>query len=303
MFYCPSYCSFLFFFLSPAEKEGSHSAYGRGIAFHIGEPCKDTCNDILYQIYCNTTSNRCECKQEYPVNVNNKDCVKAVKLWKSCKYSESCTFYDENAICNEDGECRCEEGFRNHIVDGGELCIHDRTSGLLENSDVITVIMVVSGVMIGTALFCLVLRLFSRARFGRNRARFGNAAAPSVVLTGIEVPLSVPHSRRPSRCSGCNEQLSRSRRASYSMLAPPMSSGSRRASSVSMRSQASVRSHVSSFHSQTLSESNRDPVRRTFSSPVDASTSKSDLKTTEDVAKSVASSPEETPRNEVQNDK
>ncbi|XP_022250352.1 uncharacterized protein LOC111083023 [Limulus polyphemus] len=161
--------------------------------------------------------------------------------------------------------------------------------------------MVVSGVMIGTALFCLVLRLFSRARFGRNRARFGNAAAPSVVLTGMEVPLSVPHSRRPSRCSSCNEQLPRSRRASYSMLAPPMSSGSRRASSVS---QASVRSQVTSFHSQTPLESNRDPVRRTFSSPVDATTSKYDhldLKTAEDAGRTAASTPEEPIRSEQKN--
>ncbi|XP_076322789.1 uncharacterized protein LOC143231893 isoform X3 [Tachypleus tridentatus] len=224
------------------------------------------------------TSNRCECQKEYPINVNNKDCAKAARLWERCEYNISCTFYDEHAVCNEDGECRCDEGFRSHKDAGQEICIPDEGRGILDNSDITTVIMVVAGLMIGIALFCLVLRLFSRARFGRGRERFGNAAAPSVVLTEMEEPGSVPHSRRTSRCSSSNEYLPGSRRASYSMLAPPTSAGSRRSSSGSVRSQSSVRSHASSIRSQSSLRSyrggRRDSVRRTRSSPTEASTSK-----------------------------
>ncbi|XP_022238482.1 uncharacterized protein LOC106456974 isoform X2 [Limulus polyphemus] len=202
----------------------------------------------------------------------------AARLWESCKYNKSCFFYDEHAVCNEDGECRCDEGFRSYKAAGEEICIVDQKRGIFENSDITTVIMVVAGLMIGTALFCLVLRLFSRARFGRNRERFGNAAAPSVVLTEMEEPGSVPHSRRPSRCSSSNEYLPSSRRASYSMLAPPASAGSRRSSSGSVRSQSSVRSHASSLRSQSSLRSyrggRRDSVKRTRSSPIEASTSK-----------------------------
>ncbi|XP_076322788.1 uncharacterized protein LOC143231893 isoform X2 [Tachypleus tridentatus] len=202
----------------------------------------------------------------------------AARLWERCEYNISCTFYDEHAVCNEDGECRCDEGFRSHKDAGQEICIPDEGRGILDNSDITTVIMVVAGLMIGIALFCLVLRLFSRARFGRGRERFGNAAAPSVVLTEMEEPGSVPHSRRTSRCSSSNEYLPGSRRASYSMLAPPTSAGSRRSSSGSVRSQSSVRSHASSIRSQSSLRSyrggRRDSVRRTRSSPTEASTSK-----------------------------
>ncbi|XP_022238481.1 uncharacterized protein LOC106456974 isoform X1 [Limulus polyphemus] len=249
-----------------------------GIAFHVGDLCENTCHDISRHIFCNMTSKRCECQKEFPININNKDCVKAARLWESCKYNKSCFFYDEHAVCNEDGECRCDEGFRSYKAAGEEICIVDQKRGIFENSDITTVIMVVAGLMIGTALFCLVLRLFSRARFGRNRERFGNAAAPSVVLTEMEEPGSVPHSRRPSRCSSSNEYLPSSRRASYSMLAPPASAGSRRSSSGSVRSQSSVRSHASSLRSQSSLRSyrggRRDSVKRTRSSPIEASTSK-----------------------------
>ncbi|XP_022258023.1 uncharacterized protein LOC111089559 [Limulus polyphemus] len=204
-------------------------------------------------------------------------CV-AARLWERCIYSESCIFIDENTICTDDGECRCGERYTISNRDGEETCVLDQTNWMFENSDVTTVIMVVSAVMIATALFCLVLRLFSRARFGRNRAGFGNAAAPSVMLTDMEEAPSDPHSRRLSRCSSNSDYLPGSGRASYSMLAPPASAGSRRSSSISVRSQGSVRSHASSFRSQSSFRSyrggRRDSVRRTRSTPTEASTSK-----------------------------
>ncbi|XP_022242506.1 uncharacterized protein LOC106460150 isoform X3 [Limulus polyphemus] len=230
------------------------SAYGRGVAFFIGEPCEHTCNDILYNIYCNLTSKKCECLKEYPAIVDNKFCVKGARLWERCEHTESCSYYNDHAICNSGGECRCEEGYKSHSDATGEMCIPGKGDGILENPDIMTVIMVVSGVMIGTALFCLVLRLFSRARFGRNRGRFGNAAAPPVVLTGTEAPASIPCSRRPSRSSASNEYLPGSRSASVH-------------SHASVRSYATIKSQ-SPVHN---SRGNREKVnvRRTASSPPD----------------------------------
>ncbi|GFW52256.1 HTH_Tnp_Tc3_2 domain-containing protein [Trichonephila clavipes] len=48
----------------------------QGVGFYIGEPCDSTCNSILFHVYCNKTSGRCECHEHYPVNIDNKICVK-----------------------------------------------------------------------------------------------------------------------------------------------------------------------------------------------------------------------------------
>ncbi|XP_013789317.1 uncharacterized protein LOC106473184 [Limulus polyphemus] len=112
--------------------------------------------------------------------------------------------------------------------------------------------------MTGTVLFCLLLKLFSRSKFGRHRERFVDVAAPSVVLTEMEEPPSMSH----SRCSNCNECSSGLQRASYSMLAPPTSAGSRRTSSTSIRSHTSLPSNHEGC----------DPVRRS-SSPVETTPS------------------------------
>ncbi|XP_076309946.1 uncharacterized protein LOC143225088 isoform X2 [Tachypleus tridentatus] len=241
-----------------------------GVAFFIGEPCEHTCNDILYNIYCNLTSKKCECLKDYPAIVDNKFCVKAARLWERCDHTESCSYYNDHAICNSGGECRCEEGYKSHSDETGEMCIPGKGDGILENPDIMTVIMVVSGVMIGTALFCLVLRLFSRARFGRNRGRLGNAAAPPVVLTGTEAPTTIPCSRRPSHSSASNEYLPGSSKTRFYLLSP---STKLLKGSASVHSHTSVRSYATIKSQSPVhnSRGNREKaiVKRTVSSPPD----------------------------------
>lgn len=48
----------------------------KGMGYYLGEPCNKQCNAILFHIYCNTTSHRCECLPEYPVNLDNRICIK-----------------------------------------------------------------------------------------------------------------------------------------------------------------------------------------------------------------------------------
>ncbi|CAN7938928.1 unnamed protein product, partial [Ixodes hexagonus] len=133
-----------------------------------------------------------------------------------------------------------------------------RGVAILDNAELTTMVTVIVALMLFTALFCLVLRLFSKARFGSSgRDRMGDAAAsPSpAVLTTVDGAVAnslgktTSSSRRPSRGSvdygggGANP----ARRASYGMLAPPGDSAgcSRRASDSSLRSQASQRSGAS----------------------------------------------------------
>ncbi|XP_076352746.1 uncharacterized protein LOC143248199 [Tachypleus tridentatus] len=165
---------------------------------------------------------------------------RAARLLENCKFTESCTFYDENTICNE-GVCRCEQGFINHVVAGEELCIHTGTNGILGSPGITTVIIIVLGVMAGTILFCFILTLFNRKKFVRNREGLADVTAPSVVLTEMEESPSMSQSRRPSRCSNCHVGTSGSPRVScYSTLVAPTSAGSRRTSLGSLRSQSEI---------------------------------------------------------------
>ncbi|KFM79791.1 hypothetical protein X975_18882, partial [Stegodyphus mimosarum] len=94
-----------------------------------------------------------------------------------------------------------------------------------------------------------------------------SAGSPPTMMSAF-TGSHVLDSRRPSRSSGgSTDYLPVSRRASYSMLAPPSSLGSRRPSSTSVRSQLSFRTQ-SSFRGYRYS---REPVRRTLSSPADSS--------------------------------
>ncbi|CAN7977886.1 unnamed protein product [Ixodes persulcatus] len=90
---------------------------------------------------------------------------------------------------------------------------------------------VIVALMLFTALFCLVLRLFSKARFGSSgRDRMADAGASPAVLTTVDGAVanslgkaSVAHatSRRPSRSSVDYGGANSARRTSYGMLAPP----------------------------------------------------------------------------------
>lgn len=241
------------------EDESDKGAYGRGVGFYIGEPCTEACNTILFHVYCNLTTKLCECLTEYPVNIEDKVCVKVAKIGDKCQYSEACTHYDEHSVCHPEGDCRCDERYQSQYTETGNIiCIPANPNVILDNSDFATLISVVAGLMIFTGLFCLVLKLFSRARFNRPRDRLGDASAPSVVMTGMDASgSSVIGSRPPSRTSGSIEYLPGSHTSNHR---------SRRPSSSSVRSQLSLRSH-SSFRCH---RSHRDIVRRTLSSPADS---------------------------------
>ncbi|CAL1264775.1 unnamed protein product [Larinioides sclopetarius] len=256
------------------ENESVKSAFGRGVGFYIGEPCESTCNSILFHVYCNKSSGRCECHDQYPVNIENKVCVKASHLGERCEYDEACAFNDDHTACVS-GKCDCADGFRaaQHLK-GQSLCLPGKsplglngsTVTFLENNYLMTTVSAVAGLVIFTALLCLVLRLFSKARFSRPADRMASAGSPPTMMSAF-TGSHVLDSRRASRSSmSSTDYMPVSRRASYSMLAPPSSLGSRRASSTSVRSGLSYRTN-SSFRGYRY----REPVRRALSSPADSS--------------------------------
>ncbi|XP_050033441.1 uncharacterized protein [Dermacentor andersoni] len=236
------------------ENEGIENRHRTAnVGFYIGDPCNQTCSRVLYHVFCNVTSRRCECRPEYPVNIDNRQCVKASSLGGHCDHDEACAFSVTHSSC-QSNECRCLDG---HEPDAhATKCTPTRGVAILESAELTTMVSVIVALMVFTALFCLVLRLFSKARFGTSgRDRMGDAASPPpgpAVLSSVDGSLAQapgikgggPGSRRTSRNS---VDYAASRRASCGMLAPPADSQScsRRASGSSVRSQTSQRSAAS----------------------------------------------------------
>lgn len=236
------------------ENEGIENRHRTAsVGFYIGDPCNQTCSRVLYHVFCNVTSRRCECREEYPVNINNRQCVKASPLGGPCDHDEACAFSVAHSSCQK-SECRCLDGHEPDVH--ASKCVPTRGVAILENAELTTMVSVIVALMLFTALFCLVLRLFSKARFGSSgRDRMGDAASPgpTTVLSSVDGSLDAPNKGAPPapgsrRTSRNSVDYAASRRASYGMLAPPGDSSqgcSRRASGSSVRSQASHRSAAS----------------------------------------------------------
>ncbi|KAL3185985.1 hypothetical protein MRX96_028473 [Rhipicephalus microplus] len=159
-----------------AYNRNSQQSKRARVGFYIGDPCNQTCSSVLYHVFCNVTSRRCECRPEYPVNIENRQCVKASTLGGHCDYDEACAFSVAHSSC-QSNECRCLDG---HEPDAhATKCTPARGVAILENAELTTMVSVIVALMVFTALFCLVLRLFSKARFGSSgRDRMGDAASP-----------------------------------------------------------------------------------------------------------------------------
>ncbi|XP_049525385.1 uncharacterized protein LOC119456853 [Dermacentor silvarum] len=182
------------------------------VGFYIGDPCKQTCSSVLHHVFCNHTSRRCECRPEHPVNINNRQCVKASSLGSHCAYHEVCVYYVAHSSC-QSNKCRCIDG---HEPDTeSKKCTPKRAPAVLDGTELTTMVSVIVALLLFMALFCLVLRLFSKARFGPSSGdRMADAGSPppsAAVLSSVDGSLSDngtaagakegPGSRRKSRNS------------------------------------------------------------------------------------------------------
>ncbi|XP_037573379.1 uncharacterized protein LOC119455913 [Dermacentor silvarum] len=169
------------------ESEGIENRHRTAsVGFYIGDPCNQTCSNVLYHVFCNLTSRRCECRLEYPVNVNNRQCVKASSLGGHCDHDEACAYSVAHSSCQEN-ECRCIDG---HAADSQSTkCTPSRGVAILESTELTTIVSVAVSLMLFTALFCLVLRFCRKARSrasDRNRTGEATSQSPDAVVVGSE---------------------------------------------------------------------------------------------------------------------
>ncbi|GAB6032109.1 hypothetical protein CHUAL_010473 [Chamberlinius hualienensis] len=232
------------------------------VGYKLGDPCEDSCYDNLSHAFCNRSSKTCQCEPSHPIALDDSICLQPVLLGETCQYTKACVFTDPYSTCAHvtplQAKCSCRDHYRITSIKGREKCIRD----VLSDADIPSVFVLGIGLSIFTGLTCLVLRLFSRARFGSHRYRYANAnQTPPIMMTGMTTPASVPASRRSSMRSGSTPG---SRRPSYSVAASYSRPGSRRPSVASVRSQMSTRSYNRCERSY---DRNHDPLRLTMSAP------------------------------------
>ncbi|XP_070393208.1 uncharacterized protein [Dermacentor albipictus] len=161
------------------------------VGFYIGDPCIQTCSSVLHHVFCNHTSRRCECRREHPVNINNRQCVKASALGSHCAYHEVCVYSVAHSSC-QSSKCRCIDG---HEPDAESIkCTPKRAPAILDGTELTTMVSVIVALLLFMALFCLVLRLFSKSSFGPSSGdRTADAGSPppnAAVLSSVDGSLS-----------------------------------------------------------------------------------------------------------------
>ncbi|XP_070393203.1 uncharacterized protein [Dermacentor albipictus] len=154
------------------------------VGFYIGDPCIQTCSSVLHHVFCNHTSRRCECRREHPVNINNRQCVKASALGSHCAYHEVCVYSVAHSSC-QSSKCRCIDG---HEPDAESIkCTPKRAPAILDGTELTTMVSVIVALLLFMALFCLVLRLFSN---GDRTADAGSPPPNAAVLSSVDGSLS-----------------------------------------------------------------------------------------------------------------
>ncbi|XP_018341067.1 PREDICTED: uncharacterized protein LOC108747789 isoform X3 [Trachymyrmex septentrionalis] len=154
--------------------------------------------------YCESKKNKCACKEEFEATNHIDKCGHAANVNESCFFHEQCEARVIQTECR-DGRCICLfEKIPMMQAEGVIICVAEvKESPSLQYIDPAMI-----GVLVGMALMfiiiCVVLRLFSKARWRENRTIFNtpNARLMNVSLLRENKLLHTQErrgSRAPSR--------------------------------------------------------------------------------------------------------
>nr|XP_027232382.1 uncharacterized protein LOC113823868 [Penaeus vannamei] len=197
----------------------------------FGDPCVDSCNPDTHTI-CDNKTKTCKCDRHHPVPINGEYCVKPALLGKPCIHEDQCQYHDVHTICIEYDvnytECKCRDKYEVKVIEG--LPISNLCFPSLEalKADVPTLLGLGLGMSVLSALICLVLKIFARARFVRPRryadARINPPLTVSETYAAFALAANASTSSSPARdrhhSLRSTKSASSSRRPSYSSLHP-----------------------------------------------------------------------------------
>ncbi|XP_047740996.1 uncharacterized protein LOC125179346 [Hyalella azteca] len=204
------------------------------------ERCTDACSAASNTECVNGT---CVCRHHHPVKLqHSKACSRALLYGDRCDEDIQCRHYDNNTECNFDldsyRQCICKPGYEMRHITGlhpPNICF----AGIeMLKADMPSFLGMGLALSMFSAVLCLVLKIFARARYGRTR-RFANAnIAPPLTVSETYAAFALANSQ--GSLSPRSERLNRrssSRRTSYASY----KTGSRCPSMTSLRSADLVR--------------------------------------------------------------
>ncbi|XP_014468951.1 PREDICTED: uncharacterized protein LOC106741432 isoform X2 [Dinoponera quadriceps] len=185
----------------PPELTTAEDLSGRGVKKYSDDCVVDSeCG--FAGSYCEPKKNKCTCKEEFEATNHIDKCGHAANVNESCFFHEQCEARVSQTECR-DGRCICMfEKVPMTQPDGAITCVAE----VKEPTSVQYIDPAMIGVLVGMALMfiiiCVVLRLFSRARWRENRTIFNtpNARLMNVSLLR-ENKLLHAQERRGSRAS------------------------------------------------------------------------------------------------------
>ncbi|KOC69907.1 hypothetical protein WH47_08168 [Habropoda laboriosa] len=168
----------------------------------FGDDCVEDRECGFSGSYCEPKKNKCTCRDEFEATNHIDKCGHPANVNESCFFHEQCEARVSQTECR-DGRCICIfEKIPVTQADGVIVCVAEQKEE--PNLQYIDPTMI--GVLVGMALMfiilCVVLRLFSKARWRENRTIFNtpNARLMNVSLLR-ENKLLHPQERRGSRAS------------------------------------------------------------------------------------------------------
>ncbi|XP_052740487.1 uncharacterized protein LOC112052644 [Bicyclus anynana] len=218
---------------------------------YLGSPCEFTCNPSLLHVYCEPRTSSCQCDPKHPVSLGvTTGCAKPKKLGEQCFYQETCHAFDPHASCvqvNHNAYCQCDAGYHTTSHSRPTQRIFCTEDLVLLTADMPTLLGVASGIFVLAGLLCMVLHLYTKARYHPAHLADARLTPPclySLNDTGGTLSATRASSRASSRSgmtSGTLELEGTSRRESRRAASR---AGSRRPSLSSVQSSSSsIRSY------------------------------------------------------------
>ncbi|CAK1598409.1 unnamed protein product [Parnassius mnemosyne] len=176
---------------------------------YLGSPCEFTCNPKLQHVYCEPSTLSCQCDPKHPVALGvDKGCAKPKKLGEQCFYRQTCHAFDPHATCvqiNHNAFCQCEPGYHSTSHSRPVPRIFCTEDVVLLTTDMPKLLGVASGIFVLAGLLCMVLHLYTRARYHPAHLADARLTPPCLYTlndTGGTVSATRVSSRASSR-SGC----------------------------------------------------------------------------------------------------
>ncbi|CAL7934060.1 unnamed protein product [Xylocopa violacea] len=167
-----------------------------------GDDCTEDRDCSFGGSYCEPKKKKCACKEEFEATNHIDKCGYPANVNESCFFNEQCEEKVRQTECR-DGRCICIfEKVPFTQPDGTIVCVAEqKDEPNLQYIDP-TMITVLVGMALMFIIICVVLRLFSKARWRENRTIFNtpNARLMNVSLLR-ENKLLHPQERRGSRAS------------------------------------------------------------------------------------------------------